>query len=528
MLNVLNSRNIRICLYAAWLALFLMVPRVSGQLAVVNGVKPTPDWYTNSCAAKLFLYDVWGYDRILNTTASVVQERVKRYQKKNKRPTPLGGIVTEYERARPFLEFLKKPYPQSFEAFLAPGDDEYIAQHIWATLLLNYQDRGRRVVHPRDIRTLLFVGDVVQPSLVPSPDNIYRKQFVDATMVGIGARLFLDSVDQWDGRLDQLSHPNPHFNRRAHKQFWRSYCAYIGILRHYDSDAALKYVEDMVMLRRDHLHRWLWNPDYFADIRQAYDPDGTKYYWAHPRDVLLALITTAFPDKIPYLLDITGEALLTVTDQIITSPVIFKTHVQVLSPGSMLDGAANLAARIRGVKEYAGRVSVGDVAHEHYTLHDASSVVSAEALREALMKWHYYFALHTRMLQQQESEGCPWIGVLLETRLPIMAAIESIITSREAQANHVESNCEQMCLMFNEAQGCIQYGQLVPAFRNEMHEATDEIIHRITGDEELDPELQDIVARIAMKWEEAKQSDRPGDLMEWDDWCREIWLTVLQ
>ena len=524
--NVLNSRNIRICLYAACLALFLMVPRVSGQLAVVNGVKPTPDWYTNSCAAKLFLYDVWGYDRILNTTASVVQERVKRYQKKNSYPPPLVAIVTEYERARPFLEFLKKPYPQSFEAFLAPDDDENIAQHIWATLLLNYQDGGRRVVHPCDIRTLLFINDVVQPVLVGSPEYSLKSQFVDATMVGTGARLFLDSVDQWEGQLDQLSHPNPYFNRRAHERFWWSYCAYIGILRHYDSDAALKYVEDMVMLRRDHLHRWLWNPDYFAGIREAYDPGGTNIYWTHPREALLALITIAFADKIPYLLNFTGEVLLTVTDQIITSPIIFKTHVQVLSPAEVLEGAANLAPKVRGVKEYAGRVSVGDVAHAHYTLHDASPVGSAEALREALMKWQYYFTLHTRMLRQQESEGCPWIGVLLETRLPIMTAIYSIFTSREAQANHVESSSKRMRLMLQEAKGCIQYGHLVPAFRNEMYKTTDEIIHGIISDEELEPELQDIAARIAMKWEEAKQSDCPGDLMEWDDWSREIGLAV--
>jgi hypothetical protein len=178
--NALNRSSERVILHMVCWLLIATASRGQGPLAIANGVSPEPEWYASSCAAKLFLYGGWGYERILNTTERIVQERIARYELRNKRPPPLAGIVTEYERARPLLEFLTNRYPKRVESFLAPDDDEYIAQHIWTTMLLNYQDGERRIVRPRDIRTLLFVGDVVQPVLAVPPDNVERHQFADA------------------------------------------------------------------------------------------------------------------------------------------------------------------------------------------------------------------------------------------------------------------------------------------------------------------------------------------------------------
>lgn len=526
MLHVLNSRIVRIFFCGAWLALFMVTPRVSGQLAVTHPGPPEPEWFASSCAAKLFLWGVWGYERIVSTTEQIVQERIERYEQRDMPPPPLGAITTEYIRAKPFLEFLTNQYPQKVEQFLAPDDDEKIAQHIWATMLLNYQDGGWRIVQPRDIRTLLFIRDVVQTAMVPPSFQPNRSQFVDARMVETGARLFVESVAQWEGRLEQLHHPNPHFNRTTHRDFWWTYCAYVGILRSADPDAALGYMTDMVMLKRDNLHRWLWDTDYFMSILDAYAPDLGNELWAHPRVILGGLIINMFPDEIPLLLELTGNALLELTDQIITSPVLFNTHVQVLSAANVLESAGNMAAKVRGVEEFASRTYVDDVAPEHDILHDASSITSAEALREALMKWQYYYYLHHRMLFEQEGLKSSWLGEIVQTRLPIMAAIESIFKNREAPESDDESHVERVCRILRQAEGYIQYGQLVPAYRHEMHEAADGIIHELSAEEELDPKLRDIAARIAKEWEEAKNNDYPGSSMKWDDWEKEIRLSV--
>ena len=520
--NALNRSSERVILHMVCWLLIATASRGQGPLAIANGVSPEPEWYASSCAAKLFLYGGWGYERILNTTERIVQERIARYELRNKRPPPLAGIVTEYERARPLLEFLTNRYPKRVESFLAPDDDEYIAQHIWTTMLLNYQDGERRIVRPRDIRTLLFVGDVVQPVLAVPPDNVERHQFADAQMVETGARLFLESADQWEGRLDRLQHPNPQFNRRAHERFWWSFCAYVGILRSYDPAAAVEYVEDMVMLRNGNLHRWLWDSEYFAGIRETYAPDSSNQLWTHPREVLIGLITTVLPDQIPSLLDLTGKALLDMTDRIITSPVLFDARVAVLSPGERLEGAGGLAARIRGVEEYADRSVMGDEARVPYEINEAVPAASAEELREALMKWQYYFHLHTRMLQEQGRGGCAWLGVLMETRLPILEAIRMIVSSREAQASDVESNYKRASLKLQEAEGCVQYGEHLPEYKKHMQETATEVIDSLVRDEGLEPELRDLAMRISMKWGEARQNDRPGDRMMWDDWQRKI------
>ncbi|NLB65781.1 MAG: carboxypeptidase regulatory-like domain-containing protein [Lentisphaerae bacterium] len=111
----MNSRTIRIFFCGAWLALFVVTPRVSGQLAVTHPGPPEPEWFASSCAAKLFLWGVWGYERIVSTTEQIVQERIERYEQRDMPPPPLGAITTEYIRAKPFLEFLTNQYPQKAE-----------------------------------------------------------------------------------------------------------------------------------------------------------------------------------------------------------------------------------------------------------------------------------------------------------------------------------------------------------------------------------------------------------------------------
>jgi hypothetical protein len=55
-----------------------------------------------------------------------------------------------------------------------------------------------------------------------------------------------------------------------------------------------------------------------------------------------------------------------------------------------------------------------------------------------------------------------------------------------------------------------------------MQETATEVIDSLVREEGLEPELRDLAMRISMKWGEARQNDRPGDRMMWDDWQRKI------
>lgn len=88
------------------------------------------------------------------------------------------------------------------------------------------------------------------------------------------------------------------------------------------------------------------------------------------------------------------------------------------------------------------------------------------------------------------------------------------------QETDVESNYKRASLKLQEAEGCVQYGEHLPEYKKHMQETATEVIDSLVRDEGLEPELRDLAMRISMKWGEARQNDRPGDRMMWDDWQR--------
>lgn len=104
----------------------------------------------------------------------------------------------------------------------------------------------------------------------------------------------------------------------------------------------------------------------------------------------------------------------------------------------------------------------------------------------------------------------------------LLDANRSIALYREILAEEGMADVDRIHCMLGLARACICRGILDPAEQVKMEKAAVAIIQKVTGDENLDPVLRNIAGQFSMRWEEAKQSGRPEDVIDWYDWMEEI------
>ncbi|HMP77391.1 MAG TPA: hypothetical protein PKE12_13935 [Kiritimatiellia bacterium] len=369
--------------------------------------------YGDTCAAKLF--NEPHYNEVLNAGSPLVDQIVGEYRNDGWPPPALFSVPDEYRRARPFLLFLTNKYPASVAGFIPSDCNTNVAQAVWATVLENYRDGRMRMVVPDDVRTLLFMCKVVLPKGIEGTNNLRKFQYVDSKMVHTGSKLVLESIRNWTGDLARVENPNADFSRVAHREFWNMVVTYVGIMKHFEPDYASRYLEDIVLCRQENICRWLWDAAYLEGIKTRYAPDLAGQFWFEPRNYIPVLIEWEFPEKIPHLLDLTGKAVLELTDRLIAGGLPADDE---RARGLIKE----VCARIRGAASAGGPEGrVADRKLPGVDLLSLSAIRSPEAFEAAALKWIHLFRLHWQLHEKQPvPKENPWINILAWKKLPLL------------------------------------------------------------------------------------------------------------
>lgn len=384
--------------------------------------------YRNTCAAKLFSEP--HYNEILNSGSPLVDQVLADYKEHGWPPAWQFSVSNEHRHAKGFLTYLTNSYPHSVAAFIPDDCNTNAAQAVWASVLENYQDGGSRLVIPSDIRELVFMCDVVIPIGIEGTNNLEKFQYADAKMVHTGTRLVLESVRNWKGNLALVESLNSDFSRVAHKAFWNMLVTYVGIIKYYEPDYAYNYLADIILCRQENLSRWLWDANYCAEIRSTYAPDLTDPFWFEPQKYIPVLIEWDFPEKVPDILKMTGNALIELTDRIIQHGIPAddenaKSSIQLIT--SYIRGAASSGG---SENEFSG---------DSVPYQDAQYFPALESSDEydvLSKKWLYLFRLHWQLYEKEEiRKNNPWINILAWRKLPLLEQQLSASSS----ANIVES-----------------------------------------------------------------------------------------
>jgi hypothetical protein len=104
----------------------------------------------------------------------------------------------------------------------------------------------------------------------------------------------------------------------------------------------------------------------------------------------------------------------------------------------------------------------------------------------------------------------------------LLDADRSIALYREILAEEGLADVDRIHCMLGLARACICRGILDSAEQAKMKKAAVAIIQKVTEDDSLDPVLRNIAGHFSMRWEEAKQSGRPQDVIDWFDWMEAI------
>lgn len=234
-------------------------------------------------------------------------------------------------------------------------------------------------------------------------------------MVHTGTKLVLESVRQWKGDFALVENPNADFSRVAHKAFWDMLLTYIGIIKYYEPDYAYNYIADIILCRQENISRWLWDTNYCAEIRSKYAPDLADQFWFEPLKYIPILIKWEFPEKVPEILKMTGNALIGLTDRIIQYGIPAgdenaKSSVQLIN--SYIRGAASSGG---SENEFSG---------DSVPYQDAPYFATLESSDEygiSLKKWLYLFRLHWQLYEKEEiRKNNPWINILAWRKLPLL------------------------------------------------------------------------------------------------------------
>lgn len=369
--------------------------------------------YQNTCAARLF--NEPNYTEIRNAGSPLVDKIIGDAKRGGWPPPAIFTVSQEYLQAREFLTYLTNRYPASVAAFIPLDCNSNVAQAVWASVLENYRDGGSRLVIPNDIRELIFMCRVVLPIGIEGTNNLEKFQYMDSKMVHTGTKLVLESVRQWKGDLALVENPNANFNRVAHEAFWNMLVTYVGIIKYYEPDYAYNYLKDLVLCRQENICKWMWDTNYCAEIRSKYAPDLADQFWFEPQKYIPVLIEWEFPEKVPDILKMTGNALIELTDRIIQHGIPAddenaKSSIQLIN------------SYIRGAAPSGGPENeFSDDSAPYQDVQYFPALESSDEYDILLKKWLYLFRLHWRLYEKEEvRKNNPWINILAWRKLPLL------------------------------------------------------------------------------------------------------------
>lgn len=393
-------------------------------------------WATNTCAKKLFLKSK--YDELLLPTTdrlNLMNERrlssttaLRRFAGATGKGVdidtiqagfnPLDGMVREIDNAKAFLEYLQGEYPLNVSDFASVDCNANPAVALWASALQSYQDGEEKIVIPDDIRLLTLLEFIVQPV---GPD---KYQWADERMVALVSKMYLEAARKWGGDLSALYNPDSNFNRQGHAQYWSDLLAYLAIASHYDYEYALNYYKDLLQCKYGPITRWLWDVKYLENIHQRYPGVPNRPSLGKPALLLPRLASEYLSKNITELIDLSGNAMLSLGDQIYgccTNAQESRLDVQAAAVSEI----GVLAGWARGISD--AMMPADNVSTQELELGTASimprPIDTVKDLYEAKGKWVYIFGQHNMLVElyrkqnKNEAYGSVWLREI-RRRLP--------------------------------------------------------------------------------------------------------------
>ncbi|MGD9782224.1 MAG: hypothetical protein AB7V14_08745, partial [Kiritimatiellia bacterium] len=243
----------------------------------------------------------------------------------------------------------------------------------------------------------------------------------------------------WNGEYGERHHANPYFDRQSHREFWNALNTYVGIMRQFDPEYSKTYLYDLILCRQDNLCRWIWNTNYFERIRQDYAPGATEDEWPSPARAFPVLIQAHFAEDIPYILKITGTAVIELTEAVLANEVSAYDSGEL--PDAEIIIIGDICSWIRGTR-----------GNSETSLNQAQSMTpTQEVLRpnpiesisdldEAWMKWIYFLQLHVRLLSIAGQEDSPWLEELRAKYLPSLEDAMRVVEKPPVSTGSETSN----------------------------------------------------------------------------------------